>query len=163
VARKSKKKGKGRSYACWSCGGRMKKRRLHCKKCTSTRPAAVKAQTAFLAKAYGGSLRPVAVPAAAQAARAEKSARTVQLSVVHSAEWWEAQARAQWNPAEREQCYAEARKASQARGQESSSLVSLLVKASGAGSVREAWLREADPHAREVLLRAINQGGGRSA
>ncbi len=51
----------------------------------------------------------------------------------------------------------------QARGSEDSSLVRLLVKASGAGSVREAWLREADPHAREVLLRALNHEGDRSA
>ncbi len=99
----------------------------------------------------------------AQAARAEKSVRAVQLSIVHSPAWWEAQAMRQHDPAEREACFAEARKAMQAQGTEDSSLVRLLVKASGSGSVREAWLKEADPHAREVLMRALNNQGGRSA
>jgi hypothetical protein len=196
VAGKTQKKGKGRSYACWSCGGRMKKKKaLHCKKCRRSRPAAVKAQTVVLTKAYGAQPRPVRVPVVkaakprcpnprcgarcgrnanactrcgtvlgpVQAARAEKAMGAVQLQIVHSPDWWQERARQQWNPADREACYAEARKARQARGTENSSLVSLLVKASGADSVREAWLKEADPHAREVLLRAINHEGGRSA
>jgi hypothetical protein len=194
VAGKSKKNS-ARRWACWKCGGAMRKKGLACKRCRKTSPAAVKAQLATLTKAYGGSLRPAAVPAMkaakprcpnpacgarggrranacarcgapftpVHAARAEKAARRVQLSIAGSAAYWEAQARQQWNPAAREACYAEARKARQARGTENSSLVSLLVKASGAGSVREAWLKEADPHAREVLLRAINHEGGRSA
>jgi predicted amidophosphoribosyltransferase len=97
------------------------------------------------------------------AMRAEKAAQRLQLSIAGSPAYWEARARAQWNPVEREACLAEAAKARRAYGTEDSTLAALMVKASGAGSVREAWLKEADPQAREVLLRALNQEGGRSA
>jgi hypothetical protein len=97
------------------------------------------------------------------AMRAEKAARRIQLSIAGSPAYWEVQAMRQHDPAEREACFAEARKALQARGAESSSLVSLLVKSSGASSVREAWLRQGDPHMRELLWQAISNGRGRSA
>jgi hypothetical protein len=97
------------------------------------------------------------------AMRAEKAARRVQLSIAGSPAYWEAQAMRKHDPEDREARFAEARKALQARGTANSSLVAPMVKAAGAGGVREAWLREADPHAREVLWQALIDGGGRSA
>ena len=190
-----KKKG-SKSWACWRCGGAMRKKGLLCTKCRRSDPVAAKSQLAMVAKSLGGVVKPVAVPKAAKpprprcpnpacratgsrsancctrcsapftplhAARAEKSARQVQLSIAGSAEYWRQQAMRQHDPEAREHCYAEARRALQARGTEHSDLVRLLVKSSGARSVREAWLREADPRAREVLRAAMNQNGGRSA
>ncbi len=180
-------------FACWKRGHAMARKGLVCKRCRTTQPAAVKSQLAMLAKSRGGPVRPVPVtkppkprcpnpacrakggrkanacsrcgtpfgPAAAM--RAEKAARRVQLSIAGSAAYWEALARRQHDPAEREACLAEAAKARRAYGTEGSSLVSLMLKASGAGTVREAWLREADPHAREILWRALSKEGGRSA
>jgi hypothetical protein len=87
----------------------------------------------------------------------------VQLSIAGSPEYWRQRAMRQHDPEAREACLAEARKAMQARGTEYSDLVRLLVKSSGASSVREAWLMQADPHAREVLCAAMDRNGGRSA
>ncbi len=52
VAGKSKKRGARRNL-CWSCGKATKSRKF-CKTCERNRPAAVKAQTVHLNKAYGG-------------------------------------------------------------------------------------------------------------
>jgi hypothetical protein len=94
--------------------------------------------------------------------RADKAAKAMQLQIVHSAAWWEAEAARQHDPEAREQCRAEARKAAGAQGR-SASAASLIVRASGSRTVREAWLRESDPHMREVLRQALYNGGGRSA
>jgi predicted amidophosphoribosyltransferase len=186
---------KRRSYACWKCGGAMRKKGTFCKRCKKRGPQAVKAATAMLTKSLGRAPRPVPVPVVKAAAprcpnpacgakasltanccvrcgtplgmtgqvRAEKAARRTQLQIVHSAAWWEAQAARQHDPEAREMCRAQARKAAGAQGQPASA-ASLIVKASGARTVREAWLRESDPHMREVLRNALyNQEGGRPA
>jgi predicted amidophosphoribosyltransferase len=179
-----------RRFACWKCGNAMRKKGLYCKRCKRTRPQSVKAQTVMLTKSLGAKPRPVPVPVAkppkprcpnpacrakgsrkanacsrcgtpftpAHAMRAEKSARRVQLSIAGSPAYWEERARRQHDPAEREACRAEALKAG------GSDVASLMARASGAGSVRQAWLREADPHAREILWQALyGSNGGRSA
>lgn len=97
-------------------------------------------------------------------ARAEKAVRARQAMISHSAVWWENRAAVQHDPAAREACRAEAAKAMRARGTQDASLVSLLVKSAGTGSVRAAWLRESDPALREVLRKAMyGNPGGRSA
>jgi hypothetical protein len=191
VAGKSKKMGAGR-YLCWSCGGRMKKKALHCKKCRKSRPAAVKAQAVTLAKSYGGKVRPVRAAPVTKAARprcpnpacgaraenaadnccrrcgwaysagraavAQKSADAYRAGIPQTAEWWEARARSQWNPADREQCYREARKARQAGGQENAHAAAQLMKASGARSLEEAWRMQTDPRAQQIISKLL---GGR--
>jgi hypothetical protein len=175
-------------WACWQCGQQMKKKGKFCRTCKRTRPQAVKASAATLTKSFGGKLRPVAVPKAAtprcpkcgwraastahnccvkcgtpygavQAARAEKS-RSPRVPGVRTAGWWDAQAGAQWDPQAREACRAEAQKERQARGQEDAHAAAMIVKASGSRSLAEAYRRETDPRAQEIL-RGVLYGGGR--
>jgi hypothetical protein len=94
------------------------------------------------------------------AVRADKAVRSVQLAVHGSPEWWEARARREWNPADREQCYAEAARARQASGQEAAYAAGMIVKASGARSLREAWARETDPRAQQILYGVLYGQGG---
>jgi hypothetical protein len=168
-------------FTCWKCGTPMKQKALYCKRCRKTRPQAVKAATATLVKAYGAQLRPVAAAKAVKpacprcgvksarsancctrcgtalsplgAARAEKSAKAVQLQVAGSEAFWLAKAAAQNDPDAREQYRQAAREA--AVRQQGADAASLMVKAAGASSVREAWLAQSDPHAREILREAL--------
>lgn len=186
----AKNKGSGRRFQCWMCGSAMRKKGTHCKRCKRMRPQAVKSQSAMLVKSYGA-VRPVALPKAAKpvcpvcrvkgkrsanccvrcarpydgerAIRAEKAASRTQLSIVHSAAWWEAEAARQYDPAAREHCRAEAQKARRAAGQESAVVAGAIVKAAGAGSIRQAWLQQSDPHMREVLRSALYGNGGQAS
>ncbi len=176
---------KRKRFACWQCGGRMKKKTLACKRCKRTRPATVKAGIAAVTKARGAPVKPVPVPAAPKApkprcadpachakgrrktncctrcgrpfsspaaAAAQKAARGRQALMPGSAEYLEAQAAREYDPAAREALATEAIKARRAGGQENAHLAALLVKASGGRSLQEAYLRETDPRAQQILL-----------
>jgi hypothetical protein len=87
------------------------------------------------------------------ALRADKAIGDRLAGIHGTPEWWEKQARAadQYNPADREACRAEAARARQAAGQETAHLASMVVKASGARGLREAYARETDPRAQQIL------------
>jgi hypothetical protein len=96
-----------------------------------------------------------------RADRADKSATGYQARLPGTAERYEALAGASCNPAERVAWQAEADKVRLAQGTQAAHTAQLMMKASGAGSVREAWLNETNPAAREVLRAAMYDNGGR--
>jgi hypothetical protein len=83
--------------------------------------------------------------------RAEKSATAYRAQFAGTPESYEARAAASWNPAEREALRAEADKARKAWGGDAAYQAQMLVKAHGALSLREAWMAETDPRARQIL------------
>jgi hypothetical protein len=95
------------------------------------------------------------------AAVAQKSADGYLAAVPHTAEWWEARAAAQWNPADREECYAAARRAREAAGQQDAYTARQLMKASGARSLEEAYRMQTDPRAQEIIHKLLYGGGRR--
>ena len=177
-------------YACWACGGRMKKKALACRNCRKRRPGAVKAQIAAVAKARGAPVRPVPVPAVAKpprprctdpacqakgrrkanccvrcgkpftaaAARKAAGAGGRRALVPGTPAFFEALAEREHDPGAREAWHAEARKARLAAGTENADLAGLVVKASGARSLAEAYRRETDPRAQQILLGVLRRG-----
>lgn len=93
----------------------------------------------------------------AHAARADKAAAGLQARVPGSAEWWRRRANGQHDPAERERCRAEAAKAMGGAGLSPAAHARLLIKASGAASLQDAWLAEPDPRA-QAILRGVLRG-----
>ena len=83
--------------------------------------------------------------------RADKAIGSRLAQVRGTAEWFEAQAAASYNPAEQESWRAEVQKAREARGETTLHTASQLLKASGARSLPEAYLRETDPLAQQIL------------
>ncbi len=145
---------KRKRFACWQCGGRMKKKALACKRCKRTRPATVKAGIAAVKGRRKTNCctrcgRPFSSPAAAAAQKAARGRRAL---MPGSAEYLEVQAAREYDPAAREALATEAIKARRAGGQENAHLAALLVKASGGRSLQEAYLRETAPRAQQILL-----------
>lgn len=177
MSRKSKNR---RRFACWACGKPMRRKATVCGKCRKTRPAAAKAQVAAVSKAYGAKVRPVPVPAAGKPARprcpgcgakaGRKAASCRKCGTVLPAaaarraekaaqsrgtpEWFERQAAGSCDPAEREALRAEGARVRQASG-----AAGLVMKMSGARSLREAAARESDPHVREMLRSILREEG----
>lgn len=87
----------------------------------------------------------------AHAARADKALADRQAAIPGSAEQWRRIARDHHDPAERERRRAEAVKAAQAEGASAAAHARMLLKASGAPTLEQAWLAETDPRAQDVL------------
>jgi hypothetical protein len=178
-----------KKFVCWQCGSAMKKKARVCRSCKKSKPQAVKAQLAFLAKSYGRPVKPVRAvkpaksrcpdPAcgrkgkrsahacsrcgtpftARDAVRAEEAAKTYLAGIPGSAEYYEAIAHRQWDPNAREMWRAEAAKARAAQGTATAHAASAIVKASGSRTLQEAFRRTTDPRAQAILRDVM--GGGR--
>lgn len=149
---------------CRKCGKAKKRSKMSrryggfCAKCVKGQRSAVKAQRAALVKSGIVVINKVARSSMSGKAAAPAPRRTA--GAVRPLSWDEAIAH---DPAARERARAVREQALASRGQLGISDARMIVKASGARTVREAWLRESDPAMREVLRRALYSDRGWSA